>query len=166
MAKTDLTAQRLRELLQYDPETGVFTWRVSRGRTAKAGGVAGADTHGYVVIMIDGKGYGAHRLAWLYVHGVWPTGHIDHVYGDTSDNRIKVLRDVTQSVNSQNQRSAKRNNKSSGLLGAYWHNISNKWMSHISFGGKKRHLGMFATAQEAHEAYMAAKRQFHEGCTI
>lgn len=166
MAKTDLTAQRLRELLHYDPETGVFTWRVFRGRTAKPGTVAGSNSHGYTIIMIDGRGHGAHRLAWLYVHGVWPAGQIDHTHGNTADNRVSQLRDVTRSVNKQNIRKARIDNKSSGLLGAYWHNISNKWMSHISFGGKKRHLGMFATAQEAHEAYIAAKRQFHEGCTI
>ena len=166
MAKADLTAERLRELLHYDPETGVFTWRVNRGRTAKAGSQAGSPHDGYVQITVDGREYKAHRLAWLYVHGVWPVGQIDHRFGIRNDNRIGELRDVTPSVNSQNQRIAKRSNKSSGLLGAYWHNVSNKWMAHIGVAGKKIHLGMFDTAEAAHAAYIEAKRRLHAGCTI
>jgi HNH endonuclease len=165
MAKADLTAQRLRELLHYDPETGVFTWRVKRGGT-NIGDVAGClQDDGYLVIGVDYHVHLAHRLAWLYMTGAWPTCQIDHRFGVRADNRFSELRDVKERVNSQNMRAARSDSKS-GLLGASWSKQAKKWHARIHVNKTYKHLGYFDTPEAAHEAYVAAKRKFHEGCTI
>lgn len=162
---SDLTQSRLMHLLAYDPETGVFTWRVSPTNGVRVGTVAGGKrSDGYHQINIDGKHYRAHRLAWLYIHGHFP-GLIDHLNGIRADNRITNLRDVDCSINSQNQRRAQSANKS-GLLGVCWHKCNAKWRAQIRLDGRKKHLGLFATADEAHAAYLEAKRLHHRGCTI
>jgi hypothetical protein len=163
MAKADLTAERLRELLSYDPETGVFRRIVQVGTGRRAGSIAGALCDGYVVIHVASKRYKAHRLAWLHVHGTWPTGEIDHRNGLRADNRIVNLRDVSQSVNLQNQRYA-RVDSITRLRGAS--PLRGKYAAQIFFNGRQHYLGLFATPEEAHDAYLVAKRKFHEGCTI
>lgn len=165
--KTELTAERLRELLHYDPETGLFTWLVHRQRN-RAGTIAGsAHSMGYVEIGVSGSSYLAHRLAWLYVHGAWPVGDIDHINGNRSDNRISNLRDVTKVVNMQNRRAATTNNIS-GLMGVSKSSAKlPRWFSRIQDNsGKMRYLGTFETPDLAHAAYVNAKREMHEGCTI
>lgn len=165
MAKNDLTAARVRELLNYNSETGALTWAFNVGPTARAGGVAGSiEKKGYRSIGVDGSYYKAHRLVWLHVTGEWPTGQIDHKDGDKDNNRFENLRDVSPSVNQQNMRHATVRNKSCGLLGVTPNN--KKWKAGIHIGGIKRHLGTFGTAEEAHAAYLDAKRKHHEGCTI
>ncbi len=160
-----LTIERLRELLAYDAETGVFTWAIDRGDCYKAGSIAGSvDFQGYRVIQMDGKKHKAHRLAWLYVHGHWPDPQVDHINGIRTDNRIVNLRIVSNAENQQNQRKAHRSS-SSGLLGAYKH-PDGKWMASIKVGGKQRHIGLFHTAQEAHEAYLRAKAELHPFQTL
>lgn len=162
-----LTAARLRELLHYDPETGVFTRRVRTSTRIKAGDVAGwANGKGYLLISVDGRDHYAHRLAWLYTHGAWPTNEIDHRNTVRNDNRIANLRDVSGAVNSQNQRRAPAHNKSCGLLGVTWNKQIRKWHAQIQVDGKKRSIGYFATAELAHSAYLAAKREHHPGCTV
>lgn len=148
-----LTVERLREVLSYDAETGHF----SIGERPRR--------DGYVVVRIDGARYLAHRLAWLYVTGEWPSGLIDHIDRDRANNRITNLRDVSQSVNQQNIVSAKRNSRS-GLLGAALCKQTGRWAARIRIHGVKVHLGRFDTAELAHAAYIAAKRQFHEGNTL
>lgn len=161
-----LTPERLRELLQYDLETGSFIWRVTRSRGARALNVAGQSTaNGYRSIKIDGRKHLAHRLAWLYVHGKWPQQDIDHINGVRDDNRIVNLRDVSRSVNLQNQRRA-RSLTSGGLIGASKRKPQNDWQASIKVDGKKRYLGLFNTPEAAHAAYVAAKRKYHEGCTL
>lgn len=165
MAKADITAQRLRELLHYDPETGVFTWRVRRGGGAVAGGICGSpNSGGYIQIKIDRVLRKAHRLAWLYVHGAWPKADIDHINGVRDDNRLTNLRDVPESTNAQNLLRA-RKDSGAGLAGAR-KNRDSGWAARIRVGGKERHLGIFATPEEAHAAYIEAKRRLHTGCTI
>lgn len=166
MATTDLTAQRLRELLHYDPDTGVFLWRRT-GKGIRADRLAGCqDGKGYLVIMIDGKMLRAHRLAWLYVHGAWPTHQIDHANGKRADNRIGNLREATAGENHQNQRRPMGHNKSSKLIGASWCKARGLWQSSIRFDGKAHFLGRFETAEMAHAAYLEAKRKHHRFCTI
>jgi len=120
--------------------------------------------------MIDGKIYLAHRLAWLYVHGVMPKKNIDHINGVKTDNRIENLRDVAQSVNLQNLQRARKNRKSSRLLGVSHSNrgtcLARPYRARIVVDGRELSLGTFATEQEAHQAYLAAKRIHHEGCVI
>ena len=162
-SEKSLTAERLRELLAYDLETGVFTWRVRKAQHIKAGSVAGYTTRGYVAIMIDGYSFRAHRLAWLYVNGVFPTAEIDHVNGMKADNRIVNLRSVGRSENLQNQARARSDNRS-GYLGVKSH--QGNFQARITIDGKSRHIGTFATPEEAHAAYVNAKRQLHPFGTL
>lgn len=159
MAKADLTAQRLRELLHYDSETGLFT----RAATGKPAGCV-APT-GYISISVDGKDYLGHRLAWLYVHGEWPKQMIDHVNGVRNDNIFTNLRDVSSRVNGQNQRKPAARN-GSGYLGVSWAEDRGKWTAQINIDGRVTKLGRFTSPEDAHAAYLAAKRKHHEGCTI
>lgn len=164
--KPELTAARLRELLHYDPETGIFTWLVHRQRH-RAGNVAGSPhSAGYVEIGVDGESYLAHRLAWLYVHGAWPAGDVDHRNGVRRDNRIVNLRDVSKVVNLQNRQGAASNNRAR-LLGVSRSAAKRpSWFARILVDGRQKHLGSFGTPEAAHAAYLAAKRQLHEGCTL
>jgi hypothetical protein len=152
-----LTAERLRELLDYDPLTGVFLWRVTRGR-AVAGAVAGHmetgdRTRGYWVIMIDRKLYRAHRLAWFYVHGAWPQDEIDHRNLVRQDNRMANLRQATRSQNRANYRLRPQN---SGMKGITYRRKTGKWQAQIQVEGKKINIGSFLKPEEAHAAYRSA----------
>jgi len=165
MAAANLTVARLRELLDYDQATGVFTWRVNR-RRAKAGAVAGsAYPSGYIRIKIDRHEHLAHRLCWLYVTEAWPSSQIDHRDGNRSNNRFANLREATRSVNTQNQRRAQSSNRS-GLLGV--RRSHSGWRATIRIPGEQRqqHLGVFDTKEDAHAAYLTAKRQWHPGSTL
>jgi len=156
----------LKELLWYDKETGIFRWRKERKYgLIKPWTKAGWTDKGYTRIQIGSTGYLAHRLAWLYEFGVWPSKDIDHVNGDRSDNRLCNLRDVSRKINTQNRRTSPINN-SCGFLGVSSHKNTGKFVSGIYIQGKRKHLGVFDTAEQAHEAYLIAKRQAHEGCTI
>lgn len=160
------TKQLLHDLLNYNDETGVFTWRVNVGRMKhiKAGTLAGSiNTQGYWRVNIGGRYFQAHRLAWFYVHGVWPVDQIDHINGNRSDNRQCNLRDVSHSLNQQNRRRADRDNKT-GFLGVTA--IKNRWQAQIGVYGTTKYLGCFATPDQAHSAYVDAKRIHHRGNTI
>ena len=164
MAKADLTAQRLRELLDYDPETGNFTWRVGIGSRAKAGTAAGCKDHmGYFTIGIAGRCYRSHRLAWLYMTGSWPIHFIDHLDGNGENNAIANLRDVHTSINSQNQRHARCDN-SHGFLGVS--RSRSRWQARIMVDGARKYLGIFQTPEAAYAAYLTAKRALHPGGTL
>lgn len=158
-----LTQEQLKEVLSFDHETGVFTWKTERiGRKQNA--VAGTTRKdNYRTICINKKYYLAHRLAWLYFYGEWPKKMIDHIDRNKSNNQIKNLRDVSQSVNQCNVDKAQKNNKSTKLLGAYFNKKAGKFSSSITIDKKSIYLGLHQTAQLAHEAYMSAKKQFHKG---
>lgn len=159
---SDLSAARLRELLSYDPATGVFTRRVSV-KGYRAGEVVGCreTTWGYIVIGVDRRKYQAHRLAWLYVYGVWPENDIDHRNGVRTDNRIENLRDVSRSVNLQNIRSPKSTSQTQMLGVSVYRN--GRFSAQIKVAGRKRHLGYFDTKEQAHNAYLIAKARFYVG---
>jgi len=164
MAKAILDIARLRALLSYDPETGIFTWLVNRGPNKTAGNPAGSpDEEGYLRIGIDRRRYRAHRLAWFYVHGVWPEMELDHWDTDRTNNRIGNLREATRTVNMQNMRKspAKASDLPMGVC-----RDRRGFYSQISVHGRKINLGSYPTADAAHEAYVTAKRQYHEGCTL
>lgn len=153
-----LKHNRLLKQLKYDPLTGVFTWLVTRNRITQ-GDVAGSvSKKGYRVIRIDGEHHKAHRLAWFYVHGSWPSGVIDHKDGNKDNNKIKNLRDTSQAVNCENIRKPRNN-----LMGASYVKKLDKWKAQITVKGTHLYLGVFDTEQLAHEAYMIAKRQHHKG---
>lgn len=146
-----LSQDELKRLLHYDAATGVFTRRVRTSYAIRVGDVAGCDNgEGYRNIRIHGRFYVAHRLAWLYVHGEWPIGWIDHIDGNRDNNRIVNLRCVTASENMQNQ----RGRRGTGRNGS-------GWSARISLNRKKYHLGTFPTEAEAHAVYLEAKKVMH-----
>lgn len=159
-----LSQARVRELLDYDPETGVLTWRVDRttgkGRILRAAGTEAGyvksmrKTLSYRSIRIDRQAYKAHRLIWLLVHGHWPEAAIDHINCDGLDNRLVNLREATLSQNSANMR--RRNDNTSGAKGVCRRAGSDKWSAEIMVAGKRRHLGQFESIEAAAAAYEAA----------
>lgn len=154
------SADQLRSIVFYDPETGAFSRKsdgTSIGFIAKA--------KGYVCLRVLGKKCNAHRLAWLYAHGEWPEGEVDHIDGDKTNNRIVNLRVASRSMNSQNQIRA-HNRNTSGLLGVSIDRKRGKWIASIFHNGKKKHLGRFDSPELAHARYLEEKRRIHNGCTI
>lgn len=168
MDKQDvITAQELQQIVEYFPESGIFLWKVTKGNYVKAGKEFGSwDLYGYKTVRINRKSYKLHRLAWLYVYGKMPENDIDHINGIRHDNRISNLRDVTRRTNLENQTILKRQKKHTTLIGAYFDVRKNTYYSRISIKNKSIHLGTFKTEQQAHDAYVAAKRKFHFGNTI
>lgn len=157
--KSLLTADRLRELLHYDPATGLFTWRRNRQRV-KAGDVAGhlEKDRSYIFIVIDGATHRAHRLAWLYMTGEYVT-EVDHEDLDRSNNRWSNLRDATRSQNRANM--TRQRNNTTGFKGVYYdkRNKLRPFLAYIKSGKKRRELGYFSTAEEAHQAYCRAAQE-------
>lgn len=154
----------VRDILDYDPDTGLFTWRyrpdqAKRWNTRFAGKTAGAVIDGgYVGIRILGVRYYAHRLAWFYVYGSWPAVNVDHRDGDPSNNRLDNLRECDQSENHQNRR--KQSNNSSGFVGVSRRNEG--WQANIWLHGKQHWLGTYDTPEAAAAAYAEAKQRLHE----
>lgn len=155
------------EWLNFDIETGTFTWRKSPSNNVNVGDTAGTiGAYGYVIFSLCGRRWLAHRLIWTYLHGVIPDGHeIDHINGDRKDNRPTNLRLVSRALNNQNRRTARRDSKT-GFLGVTLHKRSGLYMARIKSGGKQNLIGYFKTAQEAHKAYLAKKREIHVANTI
>jgi HNH endonuclease len=159
-----LTQARLKELLHYDPETGVFTWIKRTSKRIYVGKIAGSlHPIGYWFIGVDNHRCYAHRLAWFWTHGEWPKGDIDHIDGNRVNNQLANLRDVTVSVNAQNQKRAQSDNKT-GFLGVSPYR--GKFIATIKVNGKRITCGIFDKPDIAHLAYVEAKRRLHEGCTI
>ena len=158
---SDLTAERLRELLHYDSDTGVFRWATSRGRKYCGGEVAGSPCgKGYLQIRVDNRLYKAHRLAWLHVKGAWPSNQIDHIDGNKSNNAIANLREANHSQNGQNKRRVRPDSKS-GIMGVTWVQSREKWRAYIRIEGKLKQLGYFDSKERAGAAYLEAKAKLH-----
>lgn len=156
-----VTCKRLKELLWYTPNTGVFVWITKKGR-AKEGDRAGTiRPDGRLQIYVDGKPYLAHRLAWLYVHGTLPAKEmdIDHINRNPLDNRIENLRAVSRAGNIRNSGAMKTNK--SGFRGVHFSNRMGKWVAQISTETARIHLGVFDTAEEAAKARHAAEEIYH-----
>ncbi|ESZ60498.1 HNH endonuclease [Mesorhizobium sp. C120A] len=154
-----ITAERLRELLHYDPQTGVFTWLVSPGKSVKAGAVAGRtpDFDGYGTIRIDRRLHKAHRLAWLYMTGEFPAGQIDHANCDKLDNRISNLRPASNNQNMFNRPGFSKIGRLKGVN----RKRSGRWGAEVVADGVRHYLGTYDTEEEAHATYTAAARELH-----
>lgn len=155
-----LTQHELKELLHYDQDSGLFTWKVFRCRSAKPGDVAGkTNHHGYRLIKIYGKYYHASRLAWLYVYGRHPDGEIDHINRVRNDNRIVNLREVSHRENSMN-RGVRSDNKS-GSKGVCKNSSGRSWRAYIKVNGKYKHLGNYADLELASLVAEEAREKYH-----
>ena len=153
-----MTREKLRHLLDYDPASGVFTWRVSKSGT-KVGQVTGSiEKLGYLRIMIDGKSYKAHRLAWLWMTGEFPPDQIDHINRIKTDNRWENLRAAT---NQQNKMNSTNSNNTSGKKGVSWDKQNGKWKAQIKVNGIKYHLGLYNDIEDAAVAYKNIARILH-----
>jgi len=154
-----LTAETVRELLDYDPVTGSLAWRKPRRGSRGVGKSAGSlEKDGYRRIRISGVQYSAHHVAWCHWHGQWPLSEMDHINGDRSDNAIANLRLATRSENEANIRLPRTN--TSGFKGVHFHQQNKKFQATIGTGNRKKHIGYFDTAEEAHAAYCAAAEKF------
>ena len=159
-----LSAEYVRTRLDYERDTGHFRWRpvpafTKQWNAKHAGKIAGGPaSYGYWRIIIDHRGYLAHRIAWLWVTGELPTADIDHRNGVRDDNRWENLRCATRGENAQNICTPKHN--TSGLIGAFRNH--KRWMSQIQVDGVLRYLGTYDTPEEAHAAYLEAKQRLHD----
>lgn len=146
-----LTQVELKELLDYSPITGKFTWKISTGRVSK-GMEAGRINpgNGYIDIGIKGRMHLAHRLAWLYITGDWPKACIDHVDSNRKNNAFSNLREATYTENNYN--AVKREDNTSGVKGIYWHAKRKKWTARTMVNGKRHHIGYFDELIEATQA--------------
>jgi hypothetical protein len=159
MTHSSLTQERLKTLFDYNPITGQFTRKVKIKHRAAGTLVGTPGTGGYLQCSVDGEVHKVHRLAWLYVYGVWPTGQIDHINHVTSDNRIVNLRDVSCAENHQNR--ARKTKSASGYLGVTWHKRDKRWQAYIELDGKSTHLGLFQNLADAVAARQQAEALYH-----
>lgn len=155
-----MEASLVRELFNYEPESGLLKWKVRKAICVTVGQYAGNLTPlGYRSVKINGCCFQAHRLVWAYVHGAWPAGQIDHINGVGSDNRIENLRECTNGQNQQNRTAGKANK--SGFLGVHWVASRKRWRSYITVNRKPIFLGTFREKDAANQAYLAAKKRLH-----
>lgn len=144
---------RLREVLTYDPKTGLLFWRITRGNKALAGNEAGGKTGDYVYVTIDGVQMLGHRVIWAIVKGEWPDRHIDHEDRDGHNNIWTNLRKAGKSLNAANAKL--RKSSTSGFKGVSRSKNGKRWLAKII----NCHLGTFDTPEEAHAAYMSAAKE-------
>lgn len=142
----NLTQKRLKVLLTYNPETGIFKRNITSGGKVK-GGVAGSKSNGYNRISIDGSTYMAHRLAFLYMEGYWPEYQIDHINRKRNDNRWQNLRHVTRSCNIKN--TGLKSNNTSGVTGVSWWSTQNRYGVYINHKEKPVYVGKFKVFNDA-----------------
>ena len=152
--------EKLKQYLTYSPKTGLFYWVAASSDKTKIGDVAGClRKDGYIKIRVFGKSYLAHRLAWFFVHGVWPEEEIDHINRVRNDNRIENLRSILKRQQQQNMKLTTKN--TSGFVGVSQRK-NGKWRASIVIKQKFIALGVFDTPEEASKAYVAAKTKNHE----
>lgn len=168
--RNDLSADFVRSILNYDQDTGIFTWkqradiRKRNWNTRFAGQEAGTvktnkDGKQYRQIVICYRIYRAHRLAWLYVTGEWPNAEIDHRDLDGTNNRFANLRPATRGENGMNKGACRDN--TSGFKGVSWHRKRALWQATIQVAGCRHHLGFFDTPEAAHAVYCEAAQRLH-----
>lgn len=162
MYRSNLTAEQVRSLFDYDPLDGRLLRKVAAGG-AKAGDEAGTLINGYISVQASGSIYRAHRLIWLYMTGKWPDQQIDHIDGVRNNNKWANLRCADHILNAQNRHKAGVRS-STGLLGVVPNH--KRWSAQIRVDGHRKYLGTYDTPEQAHAVYCEAKRKLHPGCTI
>jgi hypothetical protein len=162
MSKEALTLGNVKTYFEYLPESGDLRWTHNAPAKVRGKLCQAKNSTGHKYVKFQGRNYYVHRIAWLYTHGEWPNS-VDHINGNPADNRISNLRSVDHATNIQNERKARANNQS-GLLGVSLNGKNYK--AEIRVDGVKINLGTFENPQLAHEAYIVAKRQMHEGNTL
>ncbi len=161
----DISIDELKSVFHYDKTTGVLRRNDIKSRPNCIAAYKEKAGKSRLVVSYKKRLILAHRLAWAISMGAWPDGDIDHINGNDSDNRLANLRDVSKSVNQQNKRRPRVDNKS-GFMGVSWHPRAKKWRAQITVESKQIYLGVFESPEAAHRVYMSAKRRLHPGCTI
>jgi hypothetical protein len=155
-----ITGNTLEMFLDYDPETGLFTRKVTTGPHGVIGEVAGGiNDEGYVIIFLRRIKLRAHRLGWAWMTGEWPVNDIDHINGDRADNRFKNLREATRSQNLQN--AGLRSSNKTGYKGVHFCNERQKYVAQIKINKWPKVLGRFQTLEEAVSARLAAEKMIY-----
>ena len=142
-----------RTLFHYCPTTGVLTWAQNRGKAKIGNPVGTKDRNGYIRVRFNNRFHGAHRVCWLHFYGSWPSGVIDHINGDPSDNRIGNLRDATVAQNQWNRRQKP--------IGVFWHKTNKMWTVSIKANGKLHNFGSFGSAEDATAVAIKARKELH-----
>jgi len=153
-----LTQDRLKELFNYNQDTGEFTYKVNRA-TNKTGDVAGCLDHKYLRIRIDNKIYYCHRLAWLYMTGDWPKLFIDHIDMNCANNKWNNLRQCTNAENLRNTKPPVTNK--SGIKGVRWHKQAKKLVARCKIDNVDYHLGLFESKENAAHAHQLFAKEKH-----
>lgn len=142
-------SMKVAKILRYYKRTGLLAWSKNSGKQGQA--VCHTAKDGYLMIFITMDGikcrFMAHRIAWLKAYRTMPTGEIDHINGDRSDNRIENLRDVPKFLNSRN--AAKRKDNTSGVSGVYWDSTANAWRAAVRVNGSRRYVGVYHSLDSA-----------------
>ena len=154
-----LTQKRLKEVLDYNPDTGFFKWKINKSKCSPKNKIAGSYNGGYIQISIDKIPNYAHRLVWLYIYGYFPKNEIDHINKVKNDNRFKNLREVSRSCNMKNCNLSKRT--TTGITGVYWNKQNNKWQAGIRAKCKQRHLGFYKNKIDAVKARWRAEKKYN-----
>lgn len=154
-----VTYEKLRSVLEYNPDTGIFIWKKNISSRALKGNIAGTYADGYSNITIDKHIYRAHRLVWLYCFQEWPSEHLDHINGIKNDNRLDNLREASNIENSYNIKAHK--DSSTGIKGIYFNKANNNYRAQIRYNGKTISLGSFKTPEEASLAYNIKAKEIH-----
>jgi hypothetical protein len=152
------TVEEIRNAFSYDPETGIFHWKIRKGHK-KPGAIAGSEKEGRIVIRLDRRGYSAGVIAWVITYGEWPTLLIDHRDRNAMNNVLTNLRLATYRQNVHNRPKLPYNK--CGYKGVFFQKTRGKYYASIRINGKQKHLGSFETPQAAHEAYCRAAEQLH-----
>lgn len=156
----DLDANTLRQIVTYDEQIGHLVWQHTHGKRVRGCCVGSeGNRRGDLKVCIGGKRYFQHRLIWLYVHGVWPNGFIDHIDGDPKNNRIENLREASCTENLWNTRRSRKN--TSGYKGVSWDRKTCSWRAYVTANGKTHWLGNFQTKEAAFAARVATADKLH-----